>query len=230
MDLVYICRNGDNEELRYSIRSIEKNFPGQRIIVAGYKPSWYCGEFIEVRDIGSKFSNIFNVMKYVAAHKDISSNFIFMNDDFFLLKPITRMPKLNGGSLLDKLNRYKELSGPVGTYVMLISKTYNRLVKSGIANPVDYDIHVPMHFNKKKLLSIVDGKTLPRSMYGNIFQVPGKEISDVKRYNHRSKLSVRSPQSIDNLLFISTDDKSFQELRVELLEEMFPEPSKYEHP
>jgi hypothetical protein len=228
MDLVYICRKGENEELRYSIRSIEKHFPGHRIVVVGYKPSWYCGEFLEIEDIGSKFTNIFNAMKYVTENKNISSNFIFMNDDFFLLKPISRMPKLHGGSLLDKINKYKDLSGPLGTYVMLLSKTYKSLVRIGITNPVDYDIHVPMHFNKKKLSSVIDGKTLPRSVYGNMFSLPGKEISDVKRYDVKSSLNQRSPKSLDNLLFISTDDQSFKALKEEVLESMFPVASKYE--
>ncbi len=230
MDLVYICRKGDNEELRYSIRSIEKNFPGQRIVVVGYKPDWYSGEFFEVEDIGAKFTNIFNAMKAVCENKKISNNFIFMNDDFFLLKPIARMPKFHGESLLNKLNKYKELSGPLGTYVMLISKTYKALVKSGINNPIDYDLHVPMHFNKKNLCSVIDGKTLPRSMYGNLFSVPGKEIADVKKYDSRSRLSNRSPKSTDDLMFISTDDQSFMKLKEELLDELFPVASKYEHP
>lgn len=228
MDLVYICRKGENEELRYSIRSIEKNFPGQNIWVVGYKPDWYTGNFFEIKDIGSKFANIFNAMAEVCKIREISANFIFMNDDFFLLEPISRMPKLNGGSLLNKLNKYKELSGHLGTYVMLLSKTYKRLVRDGISDPIDYDIHVPMHFNKKKLSAVIDGKTLPRSMYGNLYSVGGKETLDVKKYGKGSRLGERSPTSLDNLLFISTDDRSFNSLRTELLEELFPTPSQYE--
>jgi len=228
MDIVYICRKGENEELRYSLRSIVKNLPESRVWLVGHKPDWYVGDFIEVEDIGSKFTNIFNAMAVAADSKEISNNFVFMNDDFFLLQPIKSIPRLRGGRLIDKLQTYKDLAGPNATYVSLLSKTYKKLVKAGINDPIDYDIHVPMHFNKKKLKSVIDGTTLPRSAYGNAFSVSGKTISDVKRYNPRSRLSSRSPKDLEGLLFVSTDDTSFEELRDSLLVDMFPEPSKYE--
>lgn len=230
MDIVYICRKGDNEELRYSIRSIVKNLPESRIWLVGYKPDWYVGGFIEAEDIGSKFTNIFNAMKVAANDKRISNNFIFMNDDFFLLKPIKRIPRLHGGRLIDKIQEYRRLTDGGGTYVSLLSKTYKKLVMAGIADPIDYDIHVPMYFNKKNLDLVIDGATLPRSMYGNKFNISGKEMVDVKKYNPRSSLSSRSPNLADDLLFVSTDDKSFIELRDSVLKEMFPEPSMYEYP
>lgn len=228
MDLVYVCREGENEELRYSLRSVVKNLPESRIWLVGYQPDWYVGDFISVEDIGNKFANIFNAMKVAASTKEISNNFIFMNDDFFLLKPISRIPRLNGGKLVDKMQAYMDLTGPNSTYASLLSKTYKKLVKAGIHDPVDYDIHVPMHFNKKKLQAVIDGTTLPRSVYGNVFSVSGKSISDVKKYNPRSRLSSRSPRITDDLLFVSTDDSSFEELRDSILVEMFPEPSRYE--
>lgn len=229
MDLVYVCRQGANEELRYSLRSMQKNFPESRVWVVGYKPEWYTGDFIPVNDIGSKFTNIFNAMTVVANTKAISANFIFMNDDFFLLKPISKMPKFHGGALTNKINNYRDLVGSPNTYISLLSKTYKKLNDSGIDNPIDYDIHVPMIFNKKKLASVISNAYLPRSIYGNTFHVGGKQINDVKKYNPRSRLSPRSPEDYD-LLFISTDDYSFEELRKDVLESMFPEPSKYEVP
>ena len=60
MDYVYTCRQGNNEELRYSLRSIEHNMPAGRVWVVGYRPDWYIGDFVQVKDIGSKFENIRN--------------------------------------------------------------------------------------------------------------------------------------------------------------------------
>jgi len=231
LDLVYVCRKGENEELKYSLRSIEKHFPGHNVVVIGHKPSWYSGDFIPVDDIGNKFANISNCLVHACNTPAISSNFIFMNDDFFLLKPISRMPKLHGGSLPEKIDAYRALVGTSNSYIGLLSKTNTKLISKGIQRPIDYDIHVPMQFNKKKLLSVMTAGCLPRSMYGNLFNVGGKSMADVKRYNPRSRLSKRSPALDDqSLVFISSDDQSFETVRNEILLDMFPEPSKYEHP
>lgn len=231
MDLVYVCRKGENEELKYSLRSIEKNLPGHNVVVIGYKPSWYCGDFIPVEDIGNKFLNISNCLAYACNTPAISSNFVFMNDDFFLLKPLKRIPKMHGGYLSDKIDEYRSLVGSSNAYISLLSKTNMKIISKGIDRPIDYDIHVPMQFNKKKLLSVMINGYLPRSMYGNLFSVGGRAMADVKKYNPRSRLSKRSPSMEDqSLVFISSDDQSFETIKNGILLEMFPEPSKYECP
>ena len=37
-DIVYLLREGENDELRYSLRSVERNFPHDRVIFYGGKP------------------------------------------------------------------------------------------------------------------------------------------------------------------------------------------------
>lgn len=101
----------------------------------------------------------------------------------------------------------------------------------GVEGAIDYDIHVPMQFNKKKLLSVMSDGVLPRSMYGNLFSVGGKAMADVKKYNPKSRLSRRSPSMDDeSLVFISSDDQSFDTIKNSILLEMFSLPSKYESP
>ena len=63
MDLVYICKPGDNEELRYSIRSAVKNLKFDNLYLVGGKPDWYDGKFIAVEPIPNKFKNLL-VFKY----------------------------------------------------------------------------------------------------------------------------------------------------------------------
>ena len=46
MDIVYNCRPGkQNEELRYSIRSVMENLPHDNLWVVGGKPEWYTGNY-----------------------------------------------------------------------------------------------------------------------------------------------------------------------------------------
>lgn len=226
MDLVYICRKGDNEELRYSIRSIEKNFPGQKIWVVGYKPEWYNGPFISIPDTSTKFNNIRIALTKVCEHPEVSEDFVFMNDDFFLIEPIDKFINYDGGLLSDKITRYRQIS-PTGTYTGLLKKAFRYLKDHGIKNPIDYDIHVPMIFNKTNLLPISYMPFQPRSLYGNLLQIASETITDVKRYASGSSMSSLS-YTKNEYPFISSEDKSFEKLKEEFLGEEFPTPSKYE--
>lgn len=228
MDLVYICRAGDNEELRYSLRSIEKNSPADKVWVVGYKPSWYEGPFISMPDTSTKFNNIRNALFKVAEHPEISEDFVLMADDFFLIKPINEWKSYDGGLLLDKITRYRKIN-PTSTYLILLKKTFRHLVRMGIKEPINYDIHVPMIFNKTKLLDISYMQFQPMSLYGNIYQIASETITDVKRYASDSNMSHLS-YTENSYPFISTEDRSFEVVKDELLGDMFTEPSKYECP
>jgi hypothetical protein len=228
MDLVYVCRKGDNEELRYSLRSIEKFSPNHRVWVIGYKPSWYTGNFIPLQDTSTKFNNIRLAMLEVCKTAEISEDFVFMNDDFFLVEPVNKFINYDGGLLSDKISRYRQIS-PTGTYTILLKKTFRYLRSQGIKAPIDYDIHVPMVFSKSKLLPIAYMPFQPRSLYGNLLQIASETITDVKRYDSASSMSSLS-YTENKYPFISSEDKSFALLRDTILADMFPTPSKYEVP
>jgi hypothetical protein len=222
MDYVYICRSGDNEELRYSLRSIEKNMPNGKVWLVGNRPEWYIGELIYVSDIGNKFDNIRNCIEIVSSHPDISENFILMNDDFFALNKMNEIPTLHGGLLLDKITRYKELRMP-SKYIRLLELTYKQLVLNNIVDPIDYDIHVPMVMNKNKLKDSLKIAYFPRSAYGNYASIGGEKINDVKIYGSANNINL-------NNYYISTEDRSFIVLKNKILKEMFSEPGKLENP
>ncbi len=228
MDIVYICRKGENEELRYSIRSVVKNLPESRIWVVGYKPDWYVGDFIPVEDKSTKFNNIRYALGVVAKHPEVSKNFIYMNDDFFLIKPVKRLKTYSGGLLSDKIARYRQVN-PTSGYVISLKKTMDCLKRLGIKNPIDYDIHVPMILNKEKLADIAYLPFQTRSIYGNLYQIASETITDVKRYHRESYMNELSYTGND-YPFISSEDKSFTLLKETILADMFPEPSKYEVP
>jgi hypothetical protein len=227
MDYVYICRKGDNEELRYSIRSVVAHAPYKDIWLVGYKPDWYQGNFISLPDESSKFNNIVSCTRAIAETEAISDDFVLMNDDFFFLKRVDAVPVCHGGLLKNKVDKYIELGSRKYGYLLL--RTYNHLIRQGIKNPLDYDIHVPMPMNKHKLRESIKKAYFPRSGYGNIHEIGGAHISDVKTYSKKSYLNSNSHNLEDSRLpFISTEDDSFQEVYDLILKDMFPYPSKYE--
>lgn len=219
MDFVYICRPGKNEELRYSVRSVEKFLPDNNIWVVGGKPEWYKGKYIEVLDTAGKFDNINKCYKTILEENKISDNFVLMNDDFFLLSSKNNY-RYYSGLLKDKIINHTTLNG-FSSYSKALTGAVKALKKMGIKEPLNYDIHTPMAFNKAQLGQVIDLSLAPRSMYGNIFIKDGLNIDDVKIYNYTKEIDM-------GLDFISTEDDSFKLIK-DKLETLFSLPSKFEN-
>jgi hypothetical protein len=86
MDFVYICKDGINEELKYSIRSVVESFPEATIWVVGGKPDWYTGNYIKVEQKESKYKNAVKNLETICFSEEISQSFVLMNDDFYIIK------------------------------------------------------------------------------------------------------------------------------------------------
>jgi len=108
MDYVYVCRPGDNEELRYSIRSTVKNLPEGRIWVVGGKPDWYTGDYIYVQQTGIGHPNVWKQLDVICATEDISDDFVLMNDDFFTVKKLDKVEYFYSGTIQEVLASYSD--------------------------------------------------------------------------------------------------------------------------
>ena len=181
MDLVYICRDGKNEELRYSIRSAVKNLSFDNLWVVGGKPDWYSGNYIKVEQNRAKYVNARNNLSAICNSEEISDSFILMNDDFYILNKVESVPYMHGGLLSDKIKTYKSLTGNT-SYVLKLNKTFTNLSRRFKKDILDYELHVPMVMQKENLLEVLNYSDFWRSRYGNTFSVGGKEITDVKVY------------------------------------------------
>jgi len=228
MDLVYICRDGENEELRYSIRSAVKNLPHDKIWVVGGKPDWYTGNHIQVNQTRSKYVNARNNLKAVCSEEGISDSFILMNDDFYIINKVRSVPYMYSGTLDDKIeNREGTFNG--NSYTTLLRETLGYLSRKKKSLILDYELHVPMVMEKKKLEKILKLSGLWRSIYGNIFDVGGIKIRDVKVYTKTNKF-YNSSYDINNLEYdyLSSDDSSFEMVKSSVLEKRFPSKTVYE--
>lgn len=219
MDFIYINKDGDNEELRYSIRSVVANIKNARIWVIGGKPDWYVGNFIPVKDIGNKFKNITECYKEICKIEEIT-DFVVMNDDFFILNPINDIPYMYSGLLIEKVEDHGRLHGTT-EYFRVLTQANKLLKKMGIDSPLNYDIHTPIKMNKEKLSEIVDLSFAPRSVYGNIFSVGGELIEDVKVY-------FNTPDTKMFKDFVSTEDNTFEKVYNNILKNKFNNKTIYE--
>jgi hypothetical protein len=228
MDYVYICKDGDNEELRYSIRSVLKNAPEGNIWVVGGKPEWYSGNHIAIEQTKKKIDNARANLAAIVTTKEISNEFVLMNDDFFIVNPISEIKMFNGGSLLEKIYEYYDLV-PRSSYLQKLSDTHTELKTLGIRNPLDFELHVPMVMQKDNLKrTLRNNIALWRSYYGNLYSDPGTEMCDVKVYEDGSLISRSFDYKNIASDYISTDDKAFEKVLEDILLNMFPEPSPYE--
>ena len=228
MDFVYLCKSGENEELRYSIRSVISSFPNAKIWLVGGKPDWYIGDYIQVAQDKTIYTNVVNNLKAVCESKEINNKFILMNDDFFIVNKIKKINYLNGGLLSDKILFYKEVTKD-SSYITRLSDTHNRLKKYNIQDPLNYELHVPFPIEKDKLKKIMerDFRFLWRSVYGNKFSVGGKTIKDVKVYDGGGLMKKSFDYENNKTDFLSSTDTSFIKIKP-MLEELFPDKTKYE--
>ena len=191
VDVVYVVREGDaNEELRYSLRSL-RNLDHDRVFIAGYTPDWVRGAVsIDVDQPGTKWANSTRNLKAACSDPRVGDEFVLMNDDFFVLEPVGRVPLYDRGPLDDVMNEYstrvrnnrhrrRYYDGIISTSQLLQRRGYKqRLLKS-------YELHVPMPVQKDLMLYVIEqGEKLPvlhkRTLYGNLSGLPSETTTDVK--------------------------------------------------
>jgi hypothetical protein len=230
MDFVYVCRSGDNEELRYSIRSVLSSFPDANIWVVGGKPNWYSGNFIASEKANDSYSQVRENLREIISSPEISESFVLMNDDFFIVKPITEIKTYHAGPLEESIKRLSNMLRDVSfnnPYMNKLSKTDKKLRNRGVSRPLNYELHVPMQMEKSKLAPIIDQYVLWRSPYGNLTGIGGEFMNDVKVYSH-PKYEGRSHDYLNcDCSYLSTEDEAFKTIE-KYLHNLFPTPSKYE--
>lgn len=213
-DVVYLCKEGPNSELRYSLRTVATNLPHNEVHVFGGRPAWLSREvrYVKVRQHASdKYHNTLNSL--IAAAKDpaVSEDFLVFNDDFFIVSPFKYQPfpMFHKGSLSTFYNAYVRKWSPRATYALAMKQTENILFDWGVDNPYSYELHVPMLINSTKLLKLVEDRLKHerrrydgqiRTLYGNYYRVGGHYMDDVKITSYEQHFV--GP-------FTSTDDDSF---------------------
>jgi len=220
MDVVYLCRAGENEELRYSLRSL-KNIPHDRVWVVGDKPAWCNTHIIRNRNMGNKHKTTSQHLEMACMDRRISNPFILFNDDFYVTEP-TEIGHYNRGDVQDVLIDYLERFGQ-GTYITGMRDTYALLKRLGLPT-LSYELHIPMIIHKEKMLEALElGKQITnlhkRTLYGNLINTDSIYRQDVK---FRKQDTV-----IPSGEFLSSDDTTFPKLQP-MLNDLFPDRSEYE--
>lgn len=247
MDFVYLVRPGYNgEELKYSLRSIAKWYPNNKVWIVGYKPSWCVNvNYIPIKEKNEKWKNLVNDLIEVCNNQEVSENFIYMNDDFFAITPTIPLDQLvesNMGLLSKQINLYERSKKPKNNWQKAFKNVDMLMNKIGICGPYyNYESHTPLRINKQKFLEIIQNPAVVdfiktpnvlhyRTLYKN-FDKPQKSISlpqDIKILG----LKDRTRDKIKVCGWLSTSDSvinnsSFSYLN-NLLRNSFCRPCIYE--
>jgi len=240
MDIVYLVKNSlqnDSEELRYSLRSL-KNIPHGKVVVVGEKPDWVTNvTFIDVPQLGKKNANWEKSLRTAAARDDISEDFVMMNDDFFIMKPMGEIPLTNFGTMLDVIAHYDQRYPDGSWYADSMRDQYKILTEKGFTNLMSYELHTPLVLKKSNVLQLYREVTEPllqfRSFYGNYFHLGGVTVPDVKVFQnerHNDPFYNENPRAyLEQQIFLSSTGGAFKRgLAGDFIRASFSEKSPYE--
>lgn len=224
MDVIYPVRPGDqNEELRYSLRSLANlgSVTG-RVWIVGYLPKWVTNvEYLPTEPVGNKLAIVRNNYRVALSDDRLTENVIIMNDDFYVMKQLDKLPVVNRGLISEVMDK---IGG--GSYQELLRKTEERLdARPATRDPYDRDLyafdalHSPQLFSREALLDVIDWP-MPFTAYGNLYRHwVGKTERNAKN----------PPRGLwDSMTFLSSNDRSFKGELGRYVKSAFPEPCKYE--
>lgn len=225
-DVVYLVRPGDdNEELRYSLRSLEQNFKPSVVAIVGHTPKWVTGvRRIDGNSAGNPHANVYQNVQIACWDNSLTDEIIIMNDDFYFTEPVDEIPSWYRETLDEHLaNNYVRLHG--GWWKESLELTKTCLQSYLIAEPLSYELHVPVKINRRCMAEVLERFALVnpenppqwRTLYGNMKDIPATKHSDVKAYG---RSDVTKP-------FMSSEDGSWIRSG-KAIREMFPNKSKYE--
>lgn len=228
-DIVYFLRDGDNEELRYSLRSVEKNFPHRNVVFYGGKPNGIEPDrYVKCEQTGPTSSwSVRHMIEQACQDDDLTPDFWLFNDDFFIMRPITNFAPRHQGLMIDHIKEVETLHGCATPYTDLMRHQLETLKK--FMNPdraLDYTVHMPLLVNRKDALLTM--KTFPaepmfRTLYGNHRQIGGIQVQDCKFG------TIREPKDWKTE-FLSTSDEAFRSHDIgEYIRSQFPEKSRFEN-
>lgn len=228
-DILLYIGAGENEELRYALRTWVKYLKFNRlIVVGGPKPKWFYPDiYIENPVRYGKMRQCYDDLVKALKTPDLTDEIILMMDDIFLLAPCNSWKiNYNRGTLKRQWERSLRNHGAT-SYNQIVKNTYLELIKT-FPDPLSFEEHAPFRCDKKKLLAILEeygpermDNLLYRSIYGNRYCNSSAYKKDLKL------TTMRMVVPKDALLF-STDSLSFRGNAGSYVKFNFPKKSRYE--
>ena len=223
-----------SDELRWSIRSVEKNFQGKFTpLVVGDCPDWYTGFHIQVNRIKNmplrSFRDMLNKMLVISSHELVHEQFVWMMDDIYFIQPFqleTLFIRRPAGKLNPGRGGWQQL------------KRASKTILEELGLPTfDYATHLPHYVEKDKLHEMFSNfppskiTYLWEILFNNIYQ---PELFNVHmplfpfmyRFDSKDKLPTTGKTRLSTV--VNHSDTAWSQSFREYLQRKFSSPSKYE--
>lgn len=222
-----------DKEIRYSLRSIEKH-------LINYRDIWLVGQlpvFLhKVNHISfedehpCKETNIYRKILRACQEDSISEDFLFFNDDHFLLQdfnapefPFYYKSDLRASSkAMRDGNRYKKA----------VDNSYRTLQTFGF-DTKSFDTHTPILYNKKKFIEVMTKfdwsqrvSFVVKSMYANSLKIEGVREPDCKINSQLTSEEIK--EVIKGRKVFSMGNGAIGTKMLSVLDELYPKRSKWE--
>jgi len=232
IDVLYVVGNGStwkNNELRYSIRSVVKHLKGVgNIVVSGTKPNWLDVKHVPGNDSGRTAQESV-YLKLKKALPELSEDFLFFNDDYFLLKSFqaNKFPFFYKETLEEFIQRRRTKD----SYKNAVENTFKVLSDKNLPT-LNFENHAPMLINKTKFLEVMSQYPWPlfgfvlKSLYANTLKIKGTPDKDMK---------INYPQTVEEYKSMTSERKYFSTDKLlptnlkEFLTITYPAKSKFEN-
>ena len=224
MDVVYVNRDGENPELRYSLRTLV-NVDHDRVWVFGGAPAWL--ENVEHRrrtQGGSPYSSTRAHIAAACNTPEVSDPFLLWNDDFYAIHHVGAVPVYHRGPLDRVLEEHATLKTP---WAKGLRATAALIETWGLTDVKSYDVHLPLVVHKTPMREAlrctgqvhVDTVHL-RTLYGAIANIGGVEHHDPKLMRRNDPFPCGA--------WLSSGDGTFRGAVEPVLRYLFPDKSPYE--
>lgn len=236
IDIVYVLGRGsvfDNLELRYSLRSIEKYLTNFRTVyVVGERPAWLTGVVhLPYPDkYRCKERNIKEKIEVACYYPPVSEKFLHVHDDHFCLmrQDAAKVPYYAGSTLTQLARNTKTKNN----YITSVMNTIDALRLHKLPE-LNFDIHTPIIYDKRLFVATMSlyswdkrGGYVVKSLYGNTLGLSPVNLPDVKIRHDMPLYAI--VEQLRGRPWWSVGDRGLTEKMRALLQELYPEKSRFE--
>ena len=238
-DVVYpYRRTTDDEALSYSLRSLDKHARGiyGRVWIVGDLPEWATGvEHIPHEHLRGRQDDIRAKWTLVAGHPEVSSVFLLMNDDMWLMRRVRRFEAFHMGPTSVYLDRLERDGDRYRTWRSHVRATADWMAEQGYPDPLVRQGHRPALFDKAKVAEVLDAYPAdrPLELLGT-YDLTGAGGVGVRAGNAKIVTSEHfhaktAPDVLAVQPWLSASDEAFSDgLIGGYIRASFPTPSRYE--
>jgi len=240
VDVVYtlapMSKNGEDWELRYSLRSLSNQPWVGNIFIVGYKPEWVCNAIHILLDdpYKSKDANIIRKVLKACEHPELSDDFIINSDDHYIMNKIRLMDL---GPWLEYPSSLKDayLKQVVSRWYIRLIKTIDFCNRRNLPQWV-FESHIPYLVNKQKYQKVMsnipydkDNGLMTHIYYNLVLKYsPLKTIQGTVVRLKKEETYEEIKEKLKSCIFLNHNDQGLSDGLKQIMSERFSKPSPWE--